>query len=451
MKAASAGLINLLNSNQEFIMADLYTITLIGGTVLQYTNVEGGVYFPQNLLKYSEDFTNSAWIKTNCSAANSSLSPDGSRPASLITATAAANTFTNQLYTCTPQNQIYNYSIWVKGGTGSTAPGQTFGLYINDGSGAVQASQSFTFSAGWTRVSLSAQFSAGSANNVNVFVDPTNTAAIGDTFSLFGGQLQQPFNGIALNSYVPTGASNFTSSRYFDGSSILIDRGTLRSVIGTQVDTLDVTVTASPTHMIGTTPWLQAAKIGLLDGASLKLERCFMPTFGDTSLGTVILFSGAVAEVDAGRNQAVLRINSDLHMLNRQMPRNLYQPACLNSLFDTQCGLTKATYGFPGTVTTVNTNLNLTTNIVTAAGYHNQGTITFTGGANSGISRTIKSNDGLGGIVLINPLPSIPQIGDTFTAYAGCDKQFSTCSSGKFNNVIKFHGFPFVPAPESVY
>ena len=37
MKEASPGLIALLSSTNQFIMADLYTITLVGGSVLRYS------------------------------------------------------------------------------------------------------------------------------------------------------------------------------------------------------------------------------------------------------------------------------------------------------------------------------------------------------------------------------------------------------------------------------
>ena len=37
MKPASAALIALLNSNDQFIMADLYTFTLVGGSILRYS------------------------------------------------------------------------------------------------------------------------------------------------------------------------------------------------------------------------------------------------------------------------------------------------------------------------------------------------------------------------------------------------------------------------------
>ena len=37
MKVASPALIALLSSANQFVMADLYTITLVGGSVLRYS------------------------------------------------------------------------------------------------------------------------------------------------------------------------------------------------------------------------------------------------------------------------------------------------------------------------------------------------------------------------------------------------------------------------------
>jgi hypothetical protein len=37
MKAASPALIALLSSSDKFVMADLYSLTLVGGSVLRYS------------------------------------------------------------------------------------------------------------------------------------------------------------------------------------------------------------------------------------------------------------------------------------------------------------------------------------------------------------------------------------------------------------------------------
>ena len=63
------------------------------------------------------------------------------------------------------------------------------------------------------------------------------------------------------------------------------ERSKTKIVIGTQVDELEVKIYTEPTDLIGGLPFLQAAWQGQLDGALLQLERAFMATYGDTSLG----------------------------------------------------------------------------------------------------------------------------------------------------------------------
>ena len=48
------------------------------------------------------------------------------------------------------------------------------------------------------------------------------------------------------------------------------------------------------------------------------------------------------------------------------------------------------------------------------------------------------------------PLPSTPATGDAFTVAFGCDHTRGTCQ-GKFNNLVNFRGFPFVPPPQIAY
>jgi len=80
-------------------------------------------------------------------------------------------------------------------------------------------------------------------------------------------------------------------------------------------------------------------------------------------------------------------------------------------------------------------------------GYFTKGVITFTSGANNGLSRRI--NLYTTGNIQVSPgFPSAPAAGDTFSAVAGCDKTVATCT-GKFNNVIHFGGQPYVPEPET--
>lgn len=245
-------------------------------------------------------------------------------------------------------------------------------------------------------------------------------------------------------------------TRTFDASSVLVKRGSIRTVIGVQVDTLKLTVTAQPTHLIGSTPWLQAVRQGALDGATLLAERLFMPTLGDYSLGTYIMFSGRVGSIDFGRFSAELTVNSDLELLNVQMPRNVYQPGCLNTLFDSSCTLSKADFAVPGAMAAGSDAVNLVTNLAKPVGWFDSGILVFTSGVLLGVSMGIKDHPSLGRLTLYSPLTALPTVGDTFTAYSGCPKTILACNNTDttqgpaFNNLTHFRGFPFVPAPETV-
>lgn len=259
------------------------------------------------------------------------------------------------------------------------------------------------------------------------------------TFTLVGGMVLR---------YTTADADLVVAGNVFLGSDVLIERGRVRTVLGLEVDTLDLRINALPEHVIGTTPFLQAMRNGALDGAAVKVERYFTPAWGSAQYGTVTMFSGKVADLDVGRFGGRLRVNSDLHILNIQMPRNLYQPGCLNTLFDGACTLAKAAWGVNSSVGSGSTSAVINCGLGQASGWFDMGTISFTSGVNIGVTRSIKQY-APGVISLMNPLVSAPADGDTFTAYAGCDKQQATCS-GKFNNLANFRGFPYVPAPESV-
>ena len=59
----------------------------------------------------------------------------------------------------------------------------------------------------------------------------------------------------------------------------------------------------------------------------------------------------------------------------------------------------------------------------------------------------VVSESGRFELFLSMPFPI--QKGDTFTAYPGCDRYFSTCKES-FNNVVNFRGFPYIPGRDSV-
>lgn len=235
----------------------------------------------------------------------------------------------------------------------------------------------------------------------------------------------------------------------FSAGDVLFKRGRTRVVIGVEVDELELTFYAKSTNLLGGVPFLHAVHNRALDGADILLERAFAPTWSDSVTGTLIMFGGRCGPFALGRaGGARVKVKSDLTLLNIEIPRNLYQPGCLHTLFDTGCGITKAALGAATTAASGSTRQVLNCSLAQAAGYFDQGTITFTSGANNGVTRNVKSYTP-GVVTLSYPLPSTTMIGDGFTAYPGCDKKQATCSS-KFSNLANFRGCPYVPVPETV-
>lgn len=238
-----------------------------------------------------------------------------------------------------------------------------------------------------------------------------------------------------------------TTGPYFQRSSNNGSRGLCSWKIGVEVSTLQFDVMPGAAMVEGFS-FLQACKLGFFDGAEMTLYRAFMPTYGDTSAGIVNIFTGRVVEIDCGRTMATLNINSHLELLSQQMPRDLYQPGCLNTLFDSACTLNRASFAVSGTVTSGTTVSMINASLSQPTGYFDSGTVNFTSGQNDGFKRTVKMYTTGGSFTLLVPLPFVPAVSDTFTIYPGCDKTQNTCS-GKFSNLVNFRGAPYIPQPET--
>ena len=229
------------------------------------------------------------------------------------------------------------------------------------------------------------------------------------------------------------------------------ERSKTKVVIGTQVDELDIKIYPETTDLIGSTPFLEAAWQGQFDGALLQLERAFMGAsggeYGDTSAGTVILFSGRISDIDCSRTGIEMKCRSHLELLNIQMPRRLWQSSCTHAFGDAMCQFNRsslaATFsaGSGSTTTVIQGAPTTTTPYV-------QGTITALSGGNAGSSRTISSFVSGGSVTIKLAFLSPVDAGDRFQLLPGCDRTLATCMN-IFNNALHFGGFPYIPTPET--
>ena len=231
-------------------------------------------------------------------------------------------------------------------------------------------------------------------------------------------------------------------------------RGTWRCSLGLNADNLEVDILYdASTRILGKTPAAFAAAGGF-DLATVELDKALAPDWSNPVVnGVVNVFKGVVAETKSGDSKVALTVNSMTVLLNAAFPRNYFLPQCNHALFGPGCGLSKASYAFSGTVGNSGgspTTTTFSSNSTQADGYFSLGYVTWVTGANAGITSPVKwSGSANGAFVLIYPLASTPAVGDTFTAYPGCDKTQATCSA-KFGNLGRFRGYPYTPTPETL-
>ncbi len=230
---------------------------------------------------------------------------------------------------------------------------------------------------------------------------------------------------------------------------IVMERGRTRVVLGVEVDSLDLRLYPTDSQTVNGNLFLPAVHAGAFDGAEVRLDRAYMPSWGDTSPGTVNLFEGRVSEIELDGLEVHFRIASFLELLNTKMPRNVYQAACINSLYDGACGASRAAFAVNGTAKAPSTRELISATLPQAAGYFSQGVVLMTSGANAGVYRNVKLF-GSDQFFLSMPFVYPVEVGDTFTAWPGCDKLFDTCTN-KFSNAARFRGFPWIPTPETAY
>lgn len=216
---------------------------------------------------------------------------------------------------------------------------------------------------------------------------------------------------------------------------------------GLDVDQQQIMIAARETDTVNGVPVLQALRNGVFDGCEIQRELAFLTDWDAAPVGAVLLFKGRIGTIDKiARTTAEITVNSDLVLLDVEMPRNVYSPNCQHVLYDSGCGLAKESFGANGTVA-----VGSSRSVILWSGGHSvysQGTITFLTGANAGVRANVKwgYDSPTAGLTLSRALPEDPVAGDAFRVYQGCDHTRSACET-KFDNLLNFRGFPYIPPP----
>ena len=168
----------------------------------------------------------------------------------------------------------------------------------------------------------------------------------------------------------------------------------------------------------------------------------------DPAEETAPLFDGFIAQVKFdGDLQAIIICKPKTSIFKRAVPRMTYQGLCNHILYDARCKILRS--GDPAG------NFTYTGNVISSSGNDIDVSGISTNGAQWAIGGFVKAPAGgdadarlviaQAGDTLTLLLPfSITVLNTAVDVFAGCKHDLTTCQN-KFNNVINYGGFPYIP------
>ncbi len=183
---------------------------------------------------------------------------------------------------------------------------------------------------------------------------------------------------------------------------------------------------------------------GRYDFAAIDI---FQLNYKDLTQGKMMIKRGWLGEVSLHKQHFVAEVRGITQRLSQTIGE-LFSPSCRAALGDSRCKVNMATHTVTGSISAVATNQDFSDSSRSeATDMYSAGVITFTSGANNGLSMEVKEyiHTSAGGkIVLALAMPYAVSVGDHYSLTKGCDKTLATCKA-KFNNVLNFRGEPHVP------
>ncbi len=171
----------------------------------------------------------------------------------------------------------------------------------------------------------------------------------------------------------------------------------------------------------------------------------------------VLLFAGQFGEIRRADGAFEVELRGPTEALNSAVGRTI-QRRCDRRLGDEKCRFDRNAPGFSasGEVTSVSgaeTFVAADGLSSFRAGWFSAGSLTWTSGANTGMSCAVRADaaltDGAHRIELWARPGSAVAEGDRFRIYPGCDKSPEACRD-KFANFLNFRGFPHLPGDDWV-
>ncbi len=195
---------------------------------------------------------------------------------------------------------------------------------------------------------------------------------------------------------------------------------------------------------------------GVYDGALVTIYKV---DWSNTA-NRVILLRGPLGKISRGQIAYKAQMKSLAAYANQRLGRT-YVPKCRWTLGEGICGLgvnlESGSYKDTGLVVSSVTNKRVfrcqsAGALARASDFYQNGRIVWSSGDNNTYEMWVRYNkitDTTAYFELFEGMPATIQVGDTFTAYAGCQKTVEICND-KFSNVTNFGGFPRMPGPDFI-
>ena len=220
--------------------------------------------------------------------------------------------------------------------------------------------------------------------------------------------------------------------------------GEIASAAGLAVDNLELSILPDED---GGTITRADLLTGLWNGAAFEI---FETSFVDPTIGVNTLKTGTLGEVRLDRGRFVVELRSIAQALQQPLG-DVTSKTCRYRLGDARCTVALGPFTHSGTVSAVTSQQVFTASALTqAADYFVEGTVKFTSGNNDGYTQKCKSFTSGKVFTLSLPMPYAIQIGDTFSAIAGCQKRLTEDCGTKFSNVVNFGGEPHLPGIDAL-
>lgn len=230
--------------------------------------------------------------------------------------------------------------------------------------------------------------------------------------------------------------------------NIGIKRGEISWLSGLSTDNLVIEFYPSDNDFIGDVEFSEALRIGMFDGAKMRLDMAFYADgWNNSPLVLETLFTGNVDVETVESNYIKIEVKSLIELLNFKFPPDIYQASCSYSLYGAGCGVNKADFSETKNTLANSTKKIIKCNLAQVAGYYDQGVIIFNNGPNLNIKRSIKQHTD-GQLILNIPLPFTPVVNNSFTVSAGCNKTIEHCTN-KFGNKKNTNACPGIPDPDT--